>query len=182
MSDFKSELLPLLPNLRAFARSLCGNGDWADDLVQETVMRAWASQSTYQPGTNLKAWAFTILRNYFYNELRKRKRSVELHNDRAALEVGVNESQPTHLHLQDLQRELQKLAPDQREALLLVSVDGFSYEDAAQICGCAVGTVKSRVARARRQLEERLGGPEVGVTANAGNGVGGAIHAVRTVS
>jgi RNA polymerase sigma-70 factor (ECF subfamily) len=182
MTDFKAELLPLMPNLRAFARSLCGDSDWADDLVQETILRAWASQATYEPGTNLKAWIFTILRNYFYNELRKRKRSVELHNDRAALEVGVNESQPANLHLQDLGRELQKLAPDQREALMLVSVEGCSYEEAARICDCAVGTVKSRVARARRELENKLGGADVGMTARSGNGVGGSIQVVRTAS
>lgn len=169
MIEFKQELLPLLPNLRAFARSLCGSSDWADDLVQETILRAWANRQSYQPGSNLKAWLFTILRNYFYNEVRKRRRSIELHNDQAALEVGVAEAQPTNLHLQDLARALEDLSQDQREALVLVSVDGFSYEEAARICACAIGTVKSRVARARRELESKLGGPDVGVSAGGLN-------------
>jgi RNA polymerase sigma-70 factor, ECF subfamily len=172
MSDFKQELLPLLPNLRAFARSLCGSSDWADDLVQETILRAWANRTSYEPGSNLKAWLFTILRNYFYNEVRKRRRSVELHNDQAALEVGVAEGQPTSLHLQDLARALEELSQDQREALTLVSIGGLSYEDAAKMCNCAVGTVKSRVARARRELELKLGGPDVGVPANGGANAG----------
>jgi RNA polymerase sigma-70 factor (ECF subfamily) len=162
MSSFKTDLIDLLPNLRAFARSLCGNPDWADDLVQEAIVRAWANQTSFQPGTNLKAWLFTILRNYFYNEIRKKKRSVELEGQDGTLQVGLNESQPAQLHLADLARELGKLSPEQREALILISVDGFSYEKAADICNCAVGTVKSRVARARKQLEARLGGPDIG--------------------
>lgn len=164
MAAFKQELVELIPNLRAFSRSLCGNSDWADDLVQEAIMRAWAYQGSFEPGTNLKAWLFTILRNYFYSELRKKKRSLEMQNDAAALEAGVRAAQPSKLHLNDLVRELGRLTPDQREALILVSVNGFSYEEAAEICGCAVGTVKSRVARARRELETRLGGPEVDST------------------
>lgn len=158
---FKGELISLIPNLRAFARSLCGNPDWADDLVQETIMRAWTNQESFQPGTNMKAWLFTILRNHYFNELRKKKRLVDMQKGEVALESGVHESQPSHLHLADLARELDQLTPDQREALLLVAVDGFSYEEAAEICGCAVGTIKSRIARARRELEARLGGADM---------------------
>jgi RNA polymerase sigma-70 factor (ECF subfamily) len=161
MSSFKRDLVALLPNLRAFSRSLCGNSDWADDLVQEAVVRAWANRDSFEAGTNLKAWLFTILRNHFYSELRKKRRSLELQNEAAALEAGVRAEQPSKLHLNDLVRELGRLTADQREALVLVSVNGFSYEEAAEICGCAVGTVKSRVARARRELEARLGGAEV---------------------
>jgi RNA polymerase sigma-70 factor (ECF subfamily) len=161
MSSFKQDLVALLPNLRAFSRSLCGNSDWADDLVQEAVVRAWANRDSFEAGTNLKAWLFTILRNHFYSELRKKRRSLELQNEAAALEAGVRAEQPSKLHLNDLVRELGRLTADQREALVLVSVNGFSYEEAAEICGCAVGTVKSRVARARRELEARLGGAEV---------------------
>lgn len=164
MGSFKQDLVALLPNLRAFSRSLCGNSDWADDLVQEAVVRAWANRTSFQEGTNLKAWLFTILRNHFYSELRKKRRSLELQNEAAALEAGVRAEQPSKLHLNDLVRELGRLTADQREALILVSVNGFSYEEAAEICGCAVGTVKSRVARARRELEVRLGGAEVDST------------------
>lgn len=160
MTTFKQELVELIPNLRAFSRSLCGNSDWADDLVQEAIMRAWAHQGSFEAGTNLKAWLFTILRNHFYSELRKKRRNRETQNDAAALEASVQATQPSKLHLNDLVRELARLSADQREALILVSVNGFSYEEAAEICGCAVGTVKSRVARARRELEARLGGPD----------------------
>ncbi|MCP5433805.1 MAG: sigma-70 family RNA polymerase sigma factor [Alphaproteobacteria bacterium] len=177
MSDasFKDDMIALVPNLRAFARSLCGSADWADDLVQETVLRAWTHRARFEPGTNLKAWLFTILRNYFFNEVRKRRRQVDVGTDSGALEVGIRENQSTALHLNDLVRELAKLAPSQREALILIAVDGFSYEDAARICGCAVGTIKSRVARARRELEEKLGGPDIEpiapvATASAGSG------------
>jgi RNA polymerase sigma-70 factor, ECF subfamily len=168
MVDFKSELLPLIPGLRAFARSLCGNSDAADDLVQESLLRAWASQESYQEGTNLKAWIFTILRNHFYNELRKRKRYVSMPNESAVLETVTGENQSAALHLQDLARELDRLPPDQRDALLLVSVEGFSYEECARICDCAVGTIKSRVARARRELEKRLEGADAGVARGQG--------------
>lgn len=164
--DFRAELMALVPNLRGFARSLCGNADWTDDLVQETIMRAWANQKSFEPGTNMKAWLFTILRNYFFNELRKKKRVVEMQRENGALETGMHETQSSSLHLNDLVRELDRLRPDQREALILTAVDGFSYEEAAEISGCAVGTIKSRVARARRELEERLGGPEIGRAAD----------------
>ncbi|NWG45908.1 MAG: sigma-70 family RNA polymerase sigma factor [Alphaproteobacteria bacterium] len=158
VAAFKAEMIALVPNLRAFARSLCGTPDWADDLVQETLTRAWANRDSFNQGTNMKAWLFTILRNFFFNELRKKKRIVELNRDGMEIEPGVHETQPSKLHLNDLARELAKLTADQREALMLVSVDGFSYEEAAAICGCAVGTIKSRVSRARRELEAKLGG------------------------
>lgn len=161
MTTFKDDLIALLPNLRAFARSLCGNPDWADDIVQETILRAWASQSGFEPGTNLKAWLFTILRHYFYNEVRKRRHSAEVRSEEPPQGV-VNECQPLQLHLADLARELTHLPAEQREALILTSVHGFSYEQVASICNCALGTAKSRVARARRALTERLGGPEIG--------------------
>lgn len=163
--EFKAEMTALLPNLRAFARSLCGNADWADDLVQEAIMRAWANRTSYEPGTNMKAWLFTILRNYFFNEVRKKKRFVQMDQENNARETGMHESQPSRMHLRDLVRELGKLPADQREALILTSVDGFSYEEAAEICDCAVGTIKSRVARARRELETQLDGPEIGQAA-----------------
>lgn len=165
MTTFKADLTALIPNLRAFARSLCGDAVWADDLVQEAVMRAWANREKYEEGTNLKAWLFTILRNFFFNELRKKKRFRENNNADTAPENAVHESQLSSLHLKDLVRALGKLPPDQREALILTSVDGFSYDETAEICGCAVGTIKSRVARARRELEEQLGGADIGPSA-----------------
>ena len=161
MTSVKDDLIELLPNLRAFARSLCGNPDWADDIVQETILRAWASQHGFEQGTNLKAWMFTILRHYFYNEVRKRRHSSEVRGGEPP-QGSVDECQPLQLHLADLARELSHLPAEQREALILTSVHGFSYEQVASICNCALGTAKSRVARARRALTERLGGPEIG--------------------
>ncbi len=165
MSTFKTDLMALMPNLRAFARSLCGDATWADDLVQEAIMRAWANRDKYEEGTNLKAWVFTILRNYFFNEVRKKKRYRETSSEETVPENAVHESQLNNLHLKDLVKELTKLPADQREALILTSVDGFSYDEAAEICGCAVGTIRSRVARARRELEEKLGGADIGPSA-----------------
>lgn len=159
MPGFKQDLVEQIPHLRAFSRFLCGSPDWADDLVQETILRAWAHRGSFEPGSNLKAWLFTILRNHFYSEMRKKKRSVELQLSATPAEIGVAAAQPEKLHFKDLVREVGRLAPAQREALILVSVNGLSYEEASAVCGCAVGTVKSRVARARRELEARLGGP-----------------------
>lgn len=168
MTSFKDDLLSMLPKLRAFARALCSNSAMVDDLVQETILRAWANQSTFQVGTNIRAWLFTIMRNYYYNEIRRKKRLVDLDGKNGPLDIVVGESQPTCLHLKDLERELASLPIEQREVLILVSVGGFSYEEVAKICNCAVGTIKSRVARARAQLLDRLEGADVGATAAPG--------------
>ncbi len=156
MNTFTQELLPLMPNLRGFAQSLCRNPDKADDLVQEALLKAWACRARYQPNSNLKAWLFTILRNHFYNDIRKSKNSIELRNDSAALEVGVREDQTSHLHFMDVAKEVAALSADHRQALQLTTVDGLSYIEAAKVCDCAIGTVKSRVARARRHLEKKF--------------------------
>lgn len=155
--DFKSELIEAVPALRAFARSLSGRTDLADDLAQETLLRAWANRKSFTPGTNLKAWLFTILRNAFYSGLRKSIREVEDPDEVHARNVAVPPSQEDGVDLGDLQRALERLPAEQCEALVLIGASGFSYEEAANICGCAVGTMKSRVSRARRALLADLG-------------------------
>ncbi|HTO39926.1 MAG TPA: sigma-70 family RNA polymerase sigma factor [Rhizomicrobium sp.] len=156
--DFRSELLALIPFLRAFARSLCGNPETADDLAQETLVKAWQSRDTFIPGTNLKAWLFTILRNQFYSDRRRAWRQAPWDQESAERIPGTREDQTWAAELSDTARALRCLSDEQREALILVGAGGFSYEDAAAICHCAVGTVKSRVARARRALINILDG------------------------
>ena len=158
--DFKAELLALIPFLRAFARSLTGNQEGADDLAQETLVKAWQSRATFIPGTNLKAWLFTILRNQFYSDRRRAWRQAPWDQDAAERIPGGGEDQIFSAQLSDTARALRVLSDEQREALILVGAGGFSYEDAAGICKCAVGTVKSRVARARKALMEILDGDD----------------------
>jgi len=153
---FKDELLAAIPALRAFAVSLCGSVDRADDLVQETLMKAWENMSIYTPGTNIRAWLFTILRNTFYSQHRKRRHEVNDAGQTAAT-LSTPPDQIAHLDFADLHIALQKLPPDQREALILVGASGHSYEAAAEICNCKVGTIKSRVSRGRTRLGELLG-------------------------
>src|ERR1044072_738757 len=152
----REELLASIPNLRAFAVSLCGNGERADDLVQETLMKAWAKFHTFQEGTNLRAWLFTILRNEFYSQLRKRGREVEDAEGAYTARLATQPAQGGHMDMNDFRHALAELRADQREALILVGASGFSYEEAAEICECAVGTIKSRVSRARTRLQELL--------------------------
>ncbi len=149
VAALKDEMLRTIPSLRAFAFSLCGNSDRADDLVQETLMKAWINQHSFTQGTSMSAWLFTILRNVFYSEYRKRRREVEDAEGTMASRLVSVPEQNGHMDLQDLRSALQKLPPEQREALILVGGSGFAYEEAAQICGCALGTLKSRVNRAR---------------------------------
>jgi RNA polymerase sigma-70 factor (ECF subfamily) len=158
--DFKTELLGLIPFLRAFARSLCGNQESADDLAQETLVKAWQSRDTFIPGTNLKAWLFTILRNQFYSDRRRAWRQAPWDQEAAERIPGGGNEQSWAAELSDTARALRCLSDEQREALILVGAGGFSYEDAARICSCAVGTVKSRVARARKALIAILEGED----------------------
>lgn len=152
----KEALLAAVPALRAFGVSLSGNPDRADDLVQETLLKAWSSLDSFAPGTNIRAWLFTILRNTFYSEIRKRKR--EIHDGGlAASRLSAPPEQPGHMDLLDFRIALAKLPFDQREAVILVGASGLSYEETAAICQCAVGTIKSRVNRARARLAELLG-------------------------
>jgi RNA polymerase sigma-70 factor (ECF subfamily) len=154
--EFRKDLIGYIPPLRAFAISLTGKLDRADDLVQETLLKAWANQQSFEPGTKLKAWLFTILRNEFYTVFRKRRREVEDADGIIATNVGIHPEQDGHMDFTDMQAALSKLPVDQREALLLVSASDLSYEEAAVICGVAVGTIKSRVSRARARLGELL--------------------------
>jgi RNA polymerase sigma-70 factor (ECF subfamily) len=150
--DFKTDLLALVPFLRAFARSLTGNYEAADDLVQETLVKAWQSRDTFELGTNLKAWLFTILRNQFYSDRRRAWRQAPWDQDAAERMPGTSQDQNWAADLSDTARALKLLPDEQREALILVGAGGFSYMDAAAIVRCNVGTVKSRVARARKAL------------------------------
>ena len=155
--EFKSDLLETIPSLRAFAVSLTQNADKADDLVQETLVKAWDKHASFQPGTNIKAWLFTILRNEFYSQMRKRGREVQDSDGVMTARLAVHPSQHGMLDLKDFRAALEQLPEDQREAVILIGASGFSYEEAAEICGCAVGTIKSRVSRARNRLQEILG-------------------------
>src|SRR5271165_766953 len=152
--DVRDVMLAAVPSLRAFAISLCGNVDRADDLVQETLLRALANIESFQPGTNMSAWLFTILRNHFRSEYRKRRREVEDGDGSYAETLKSHPEQNGRVEFEEFRVALAKLPGDQREALILVGASGFSYEEAAQICGCAVGTIKSRVNRARTRLAE----------------------------
>jgi RNA polymerase sigma-70 factor, ECF subfamily len=150
--DFRQKLLAAIPGLRAFGMSLTARADRADDLVQETLMKAWKHHDSFDPDTNMRAWLYTILRNEFYTQLRKRKREVEDADGVYSSQVAVAGEQEGHLAMEDLREALAKLPEDQREAVTLIGASGFSYEESANICGVAVGTIKSRVNRARKRL------------------------------
>jgi len=152
----RGEILATVPTLRAFAVSLCGNVDRADDLVQETIVRAITNIDSFQAGTNLPAWLFTILRNLFRSEYRKRRREVEDTDGSYTASLKTFPEQDSRMEFEELRVALTKLPADQREALVLVAASGFSYQEAADVCGCAVGTIKSRVNRARTRLVELL--------------------------
>lgn len=153
---FKQELAAVIPHLRAFGRSLSGSRDLADDLVQETLMKAWAARGRFQAGTNMRAWTFIILRNHFLSQKRRSRFTGEWDDLVADRLLAAPAGQDKQLELADMQRALLQLPEAQREALILVGAGGFAYEEAAEICGVAVGTIKSRVARARAALEQIL--------------------------
>jgi RNA polymerase sigma-70 factor (ECF subfamily) len=157
-ATLRDDLVKAIPSLRAFAISLCHNRTEADDLVQETLIRAWNNLSNFQEGTNLKAWLFTILRNNFYNGLRRQKHQNEYARTMDTSQFVVQASQDKTLEFGDVMRGLAHLPPDQREALILVTVENMSYEEVAVICDCPIGTVKSRVNRARARLEALMEG------------------------
>jgi RNA polymerase sigma-70 factor (ECF subfamily) len=161
----RDELLAAIPSLRAFAISLTHDPHRADDLVQDTIMRAWRAIDRFEPGTNLNAWLFTILRNLLHSAYRKKRREVEDPEGSYAATLKVVPDQQSHLDYEDMRAALAKLPHDQREALILVAAEGMSYEEAAAITGVAVGTVKSRVNRARYRLALLLhhdAGDEIG--------------------
>lgn len=155
-AQIKADLIAAIPNLRAFAVSLSGNPDRADDLVQETLVKAWSNIGSFVEGTNLPAWLFTILRNIYYSEYRKRRREVADPEGAIAGKLATAPAQNSHMDLLDFNAALQLLPSDQREALILIGASGLSYEEAAGICGCAIGTMKSRVNRARNRLAELM--------------------------
>jgi len=150
------ELTRVLPHLRAFARGLCGRPDYADDLVQEAMLKAWAARDSFQPGTSMRSWTFVILRNVYLSEARRNRFRGDYDPDLAETLLSQPAGQEDGLHMGDLRSAMLRLSPERREALLLVGAGGFSYEEAADIAHCAVGTMKSRVARARRSLEEMM--------------------------
>jgi RNA polymerase sigma-70 factor (ECF subfamily) len=150
--QFKSELVGLIPHMRAFARSLCNNPAEAEDLAQEALLKAWNARQSYAIGTNMKAWTFMILRNQFYSEKRRAWRSTPLDPETAERTLVTVGDPSAGLELDEVRRALALLPDDQREALILIGAGGFSYEEVGEICGCAIGTIKSRVSRARDRL------------------------------
>ena len=166
-AGFKRELSAVIPHLRAFARGLCGRPDLADDLVQETLLKAWAAQDRFEPGTSMRAWTFVILRNAYLTEMRRNRFRGDYDETVAERILTAPAGQEEPIHLADMHRALLQLPPERREALLLVGAGGFSYEEAAEICGCAVGTIKSRVGRARAALNAML---EDGAIPHRGHG------------
>ncbi len=149
---FKTELTGLIPQMRAFARSLCRDAVAADDLAQDALLKAWNNRTSYQPGTNMKAWTFMILRNQFYSDKRRSWRSTQLDPEVAERTLVAASNPMASLELDEVRRGLAMLPEDQREALILIGAGGLSYEEVSEICGCAIGTIKSRVSRARDRL------------------------------
>jgi RNA polymerase sigma-70 factor (ECF subfamily) len=152
----EADLIACIPHLRAFARFLTGNRERADDLVQDAVVRALTAAHQFQPGTNLKAWIFTILRNLYYNEIRKNRVKLQSIDEMAVDEPALPATQEASLEFGDFRRAFWQLGEDQREVLILVGASGLSYEEAAKVCNCPTGTIKSRVSRARRELMKIL--------------------------
>lgn len=154
--SFKDLLIAELPNLRAFAASISGSMQLADDLVQETLLKAWGNMDKFQPGTSIRAWLFTILRNTYFSMYRKRGREVQDSEGFYAERLAVSGEQDGHLDLADFRTALARLPDEQREALIMIGASGLSYEEAAEICAVPVGTIKSRVNRARAKLASML--------------------------
>lgn len=175
--SLQTALLATVPNLRAFAYSLCGNIDHADDLVQEALLRGIASIDSFTPGTNLRAWLMTILRNLFLAEYRKRMRAVEDPTGAFAATLTSQPQQDSYVQVGELQAALAKLPLYQCEAIILVGSQGLSYQEAAEVCNCPIGTIRSRIKRARTRLTELMSiehsddlGPDSGVRAALSRG------------
>lgn len=150
--DWRNDVVAMIPALRAFAWSLSHNGSDADDLVQDTLIKAWTNHDKFEPGTNLRAWLFTILRNTYYTQIIRRRREVRDETGEYANSLSSPPTQDWSVAVRALQAGLAQLPDEHREALILVGAAGLSYEEAAGICGCALGTIKSRVNRARARL------------------------------
>lgn len=154
--SWRDEVVGLIPALRAFAWSLSHNGSDADDLVQDTLIKAWSNREKFEPGTNLRAWLFTILRNTYYTNVVRRRREVRDESGDYASTLKEDPSQDWSMAMKSLQAALAQLPHEHREALILVGAAGLSYNEAAEVCGCALGTIKSRVNRARARLLKLL--------------------------
>jgi RNA polymerase sigma-70 factor, ECF subfamily len=149
---FDADLVALLPTLKAYALSLCRNGAMADDLVQGASTGAMGSASSFQVGSSMRAWLFTILRNQYFSTLRKRRREVEDVDGKSADQLSVRPSQNDAVDLNDTMRAMRKLPTIHSDLLMLLGPGGLTYDEAAQKSGCAIGTIKSRAHRARGSL------------------------------
>ena len=163
-NSWRGEVIALIPALRAFAWSLCHNSADADDLVQDTLIKAWTHREKFEPGTNLRAWLFTILRNTYYTAVVRRRREVADEDGKHAATLSAGPTQDWSVAVHSLQDALKRLPDEHREALILVGAAGLTYEEAAEICGCALGTIKSRVNRARARLLRLMDADEVSDT------------------
>ena len=177
-ADLHQSICACLPYLRAFSMSLARDRPLADDLVQEAIVRALTYRDQFEPNTNFKAWIATITRNCFYNELRRRRWISDVNPELPSLDRTVRGGQEARLEMRDFGRAFEVLGAEHREALLLVGVNGLSYEDASKAAGCAVGTMKSRVSRARTQLQQLLD-PEMGEPATQNRTAGTAFRDSR---
>lgn len=155
--SFRDLMIREIPGLRAFAATLSGSLQTADDLVQDTLLKAWGAAESFRPGTNMRAWLFVILRNTYFSIYRRRGREVQDSDGVFSARLSVQGAQDSTMDLADFRAALAKLPEEQREVLIMVGASGLSYEETAEICGVAVGTVKSRVNRARARLAELLG-------------------------
>lgn len=163
-TSWRDEVVAQIPSLRAFAWSLSHNSADADDLVQDTLTKAWTHRDKFELGTNLRAWLFTILRNTYYTGLTRRRREVRDEDGKHAAALTSPATQDWSVAMRALQAAMQRLPDEHREALILVGAAGLTYEEAAEICGCALGTIKSRVNRARTRLLKLM---EAGSAADA---------------
>lgn len=152
----RNDIVALLPDLRAFARFMCREREAADELVQNTILMALDKQKQFTEGTNLKGWLFTIMRNRFYSDLRAQRRRPSTTDDIATASLAAVDNPEATLQLKELSTALWALSPQSREALILIGAGGFSYEEAAALCNCSVGTLKARVSRARKQLLNKI--------------------------
>ena len=155
--EFRDGLIREMRDLRAFAVSLSGSFHQADDLLQETLLKAWSNSGSFIPGTNMRAWLVTILRNTYYSQYRKRGREVPDTDGVYSSRLATPPNQESAVDMADFQIALAKLAPEHRDVLLMVGASGLSYEETAEICGVAIGTIKSRLNRARARLADLLG-------------------------
>lgn len=160
-ADFHAALTRIAPHLRAFARTLCNCRERADDLAQEALLKGWSARASYRAGTNFKAWMFAILRNHFYSEARRSRFTGEYDEDYAERTLRTEGAQESSVALADVIRALDTLPATHRDALILVAVGDMAYEEIAEICGIALGTVKSRICRARAMLAAVLDGGQL---------------------